>query len=703
MSATFVNPATYPLINADAATGGSQLLSFPGAPSAGAPALSQTAIDVMRRLTPEDIRAGAERIPVMLNILHLKDQGYSLTDIARKVGRSAGTVCNLLKEFGHLPTFELTAERLATARGEGGRRIDAEILARLPEVRQALQQLYLSTIQGSSEYITKGRRTGSASLALMRFADNPICPPALARALRRGSQPRALLNVIREINSEIEQKYRGQEHSELNGTLIQRRELVEILEDGTKLPIHPGDWWVFDDMSTNFPFWWTDADGRQLVGRQGLYAYDVCQRWIGCELVGTSRDSYTAAIILRFFRRLFKGLGKPRRGVVLERSVWAASSIKGFRVTSSGDVIEQDLVRPSMSKDDKTLIHDGLEAIGLHVHYTHTPRGKEIEGGFAYLQRVFPTFATRLRSEATARHASAINLGHHAGEFERGAKAMRQAHSGSRLPEDLQFLHIDQHADLTEKTMQWINRRKSGQWAVTSDQSESQSDHSPLITSHYPKLAALSERDFAAFLAERNEVAIRDGKVTVQRHGIVADFTNPTVFAHLGTGFRVYVKWDSSEPSVGAAIYSRETSSANFAGYQVGEYICSAEYHPTVARFDWREEACGPNDVAHQHKKAFNQAVRTAFRAVGMPALKAATARDGKGQVVEVGNSGQGLVTSVQSDHSPLTTSHSARPTEPVLVPPARRRTVPESISERGKNLLARQARMAREAMAETH
>jgi hypothetical protein len=679
MSTIFINPSKgAPTTDA---TGPSAHLfpQFSGAAASCPPDIFSLLKPVERRLTELDYKNGAKRVSLMINIIHFTKEGYSLSSIARRVGLSVASVCNLRRQYGHLKDYELTPENLATARGDAHRSVqfEADLTARMPEAVKHLQQLYLSTIQGSSDYITRGRRTGSASLALQRFADWEQCPPNLARALRRGSQPRALLNVIRQMNDLVEQQYRGVKHSSLNGTLVHTRELVTVLADGTREPINPGDWWVFDDMSTNFPFWFTGPDGKAYVGRQGLYAYDVCQRWVGCELVGTCRDSYTSAIILRFFRRLFEGLGKPRRGVVLERSVWAATSIQGFRLTHTGEVYEEEVIRPAMSKEDKALIHDGLEAIGIHVHYTHTPRGKEIEGGFAYLQRVFPTFAKDWQ-----------NIGHHAGEIEKGAKAMRQAHAGSRHPADLKFLHIDAHADLTEKVMRWINERKQWRESLTRpDGHPIPSDgrgHGEGSIPELPRLAPLTERDRAAFLPARNQVQIKDGKVHVQSDNIHAEFTNPDIFPRLGSGFRLFVKWDPSEPTIGAAIYSRETSSANFAGYQVGEWICMAEMLEPVARFNLSDEACSETDHAHQLKKRFNKTVRTAFRAVGMPALKAATARDGAGNVAEVSDT-------AQTNSIP----------EPKLPPPPASREV-APMSDRKKDLLARQAARARELMAET-
>jgi len=297
---------------------------------------------------------------------------FSQRRVAKKIGVTTATLSRLLRKAAHLADHELS---VGNARGELDKIRPRQFLRATRHAHGCatkLQSLYLLTIGASSDYMGKNRRTGSMALTLERFADDALCPPELAPILHAGKQPAPLVKIIRAITADIEQKYRGARHAELNGTLIQRRELIEILSDGSRVEIQLGDWWVFDDMSTNHPFWFAGPDETPMVARQGLYAYDVCRRWLGCELIGTSRDAYTAAIILRYFRRLMQALGKPRRGVVLERSVWAARSIKGFRTTSSGRYIEDEFDRAAMDDDEKNLINSGLKALGiegvLHAH-----------------------------------------------------------------------------------------------------------------------------------------------------------------------------------------------------------------------------------------------------------------------------------------------------------------------------------------------
>ncbi|HWD20483.1 MAG TPA: hypothetical protein VHB20_14520 [Verrucomicrobiae bacterium] len=609
-----------------------------------------------RQITSVALAEGGDRARLLKRFRALPQQ--SLRKAARKLGVSQATLCRLRQVFGHLRDEEITAEVMAPKWEDCGQTSAWELLAQDPAVRQALLTIYTATIGASCDEMTRERRTGSMALTLHRFADHELCPPRLAKALRRGAQPKPLVNVIRQITPGVEAKIRGPKHFSLSGTLIHRRELVEIMGDGSASPINLGDWWVFDDMSTNAPFWFAGPDESPWIGRQGLYAYDVRQQWLGLEHIGTSRDSYTAAIILRFIRRLMQALGKPRRGIVLERSVWAARSIAGFRISKSGVVFEEEVERNAMSDADKAMLQEGIKALGIEVHYTYTPRGKEIEGAFNYLQRVFGTFVPQ----------DAVIIGRHAGEFEHGAKQLRRARGSAFHPEDLGFLHIDRHADLSEQTMQWINNRKA--WNAGEDLEVSPSEN-PV---KYPELGPLTERDLAAFMPDVFEETIRGGKIVVKVNKQVYEFCAPELFARLGAGYRIAGRFDVSESSLGAAIYNREPRDAasNLLGMQVGQFMGWAEFLPPVPRFVWGESAAA--DKAGELKKRHNGFVRTTFRTVGLPRHKAATARDGKGNVAVVGNSDAGRSTELP-----------------------RRVAAPEPAPRINRELLARQAARSRQ------
>lgn len=688
-SAPTILPGDASLLCASAASLGADGGS--GAPqvSAKIPAESLSGGDASpRRYTRRARKAGEQRVALVRRIRDYEEAypGVTLLELARALGSSQATVCRLKHRYAEVPYEELTVERLMPVIPDGTKS-PWEFLAAQADVQKELGTLYLATVGASSPYMSKGRRSGSAALALERFADSPLCPPTLAATLRKGSQPKPLLRVIRKITPEVEQLYRGEKHLTLNGSQVRRRELVEILSDGGNRVIAPGDWWVFDDMSTNHPFWFTGPDGDPLIGRQGLYAYDVCRSWIGFELIGTGRDSYTSAIILRFLRRLFTAYGKPRRGVVFELNVWRARTITGHRIIEQGGAralpaaVEMEFERPEMLAAEKALLQDGVRALGIDIHYTYTPRGKEIEGAFNYLQRVFPTFA---RDVAPLR----VQMGHHAGEFEAGAKAVRQVKSGSKHPADLGFMHIDQHAALTEKSMDWINRRKTWNEDDTTRRAElrdalnDSGDVTGSRSSPIRKLTALTEMDTAALMPEKRALMIRDGRVTALVDGQPLDFVSELI-SRLGSGYHIVIGFDSSDPAAGAAIYNNETSSKNWGGWQIGEFIGWADFAGTVARFDFRARSQRGETDGMNHSRAHNRAVRTAFRAIGIPSARAATARDGRGQVIEANQSATG------GRSSATLTS------DPVKLSPVRKPLIPQT----DPALLRRQADLARQLM----
>lgn len=564
--------------------------------------------------SPRALESGAGRVRTLKSIRALRDAGLPWLDVAARLEMPYSSVRRLALEFEAVPDSELTPARCSPSFVERGRASQWDALAQEEAVQARLQELYLLTIGASSDYMAAGRRTGSATLALERFADDPLCPRDLASALRRHRFPGCLLQVIRRITADVEARTRGASNQALNGTLIQRRSLIEVLSDGSSRPIAPADWWVFDDMSDNQPFWFIGPDGSPQPGRQGLYAYDVTRKWIGVELIGTSRDSYSAAIVLRFMRRLMQIYGKPRRGAVLEQSVWRARCIAGVKVGSNGELEEEQIQRPEMSVEDRRYIQDGLRAIGIEVHYTYTPRGKEIEGAFNYLQRVLPTFAP-----------GAVNIGRHRGEFEHGARQLRRANDKVAPPAALGFTHIDDRAGVIDQAMRWIDGRIADRELSDQARWDASIAASPL--------APLDQLDLAVFLPEIRDLQIRGGKVTATVEGQPFDFCNPEVFAALGPGYRLQIRFDPAEPDLGAAVYNLETGSANHVGYQVGQFIAWASLLPVVPRFNWSD---ADEDPAGDAKRRYNRWVRTAFRATGLPQHAAGTLRDGRGNVAEV-------------------------------------------------------------------
>ena len=609
------------------------------------------------QLTEFQLAEANERRLLLLAAIPFFEAGLSNVKVAATIGVDHVKLHRLLLLADHL-TPALSPERRGRSNADRARELVNgpvaalapkvspgrgscfEAMLLVPEIAGEINRLYMATMGASCAQATNDRRTGSIATTLLRLADFPAVPPVLVEKLRAGSKPKCLVDFIKATwTPEVEAKLRGQKHYG-TATIAGRRELTEELSDGSRVPLQPGRVWVFDDMSSNIPFWFevsndtavtADKGTRQLIerhgcciGRQGLYAWDWASgAWLGVELVGRLRDAYQASDILRFIRKLVSIYGKPDK-IVMERGVWQARSISGWSTSprpspQSGEGEEFGLVEitdgwavPEMAADETAKISDGIRAIGVEIIHTYTPRGKPIEGAFNHHQRLVPTFL---------KPGEAVNIGRHAGEFEWSAKQHRRASNGVLHPRDLGFIHIDRLADVAWEAMQWEGAHdKAGRDGKPTVILTTWLQASPLPTA--------TERDLAVFLPEKRSVTLRNGVLTTMVNSDTLQFLNPEYFAALGDGVRVEFAFDPAEPTLGAAIYNDKG------------FLCWANYlppGPVISALDRRD------DPSVQLIKRYKLAHRTAARMLDFRSLRTvATAerRDGGGQVATVTRNG---------------------------------------------------------------
>ncbi len=563
----------------------------------------------------------------------LLDQGHSTKFAARELGeahvtlwRWAQRVAGLdLEDPKNLPDI---LDKLCDRTSACGRSGDYEPLLLIPAVGQKLREIHAATLGASAASMTNDRRTGNYSATLKAFTLEPECPEPLKPKLLAGKFPVCLTRFLAQVTPEIEARLRGTKHFALHGP-SGRREKCIGLPDGSRAYLPAG--WVIelDDMSVNQPFWVEGPDGP-ILSRQGLYVRCLKGGWRAVELISRPRESYTSADILRFLRRFCSLYGKPRK-VRIERSVWAARNIAGFRL-QGGDWVQEEVVRDAMGKEQRSDLENGLRAIGVEIEYCHSARGKsDLEGAFHPFQTNLAIFTRDF-----------INVGRHAGEFEHAARKMRQVRAGSHHPKDLGFPHQSELLARIQKTFDFLNSlpRKGG----TFDEVWTRD------TAKWP-LAALTTGDLAAFLPLLRERAINGGAVYPVVNGKTFCFRAPEAFMSLGDGYRVYVRFDDTEPSLGAAIYNREgNNSSNHQGHALGKFIAWAAhdvpgcttYADTVPddlpRYSV-EELHGPGAVANQaaglkqQRQAVNGFVRAAFSGgkPGQPAARTIEARTAAG------------------------------------------------------------------------
>lgn len=518
-------------------------------------------------------------------------------------------------------------------------------LLQIEEFAGKLDALYLATLGASSEAAAAGRRTAKAKTACMAMAEETICPPKLALELRRGKIPASFRRHLGRITPEVEAKLRGPKHYQHAG-LVSRRDHTVKLPDGKRAILKAGCLWEFDDMSLNHPFFAVHHSGGWTISRQGLYGRDVVsRRWLGAELIARPREAYRADDVLRFFRRLFEHYdGKPDI-IRLEKGVWASRKIRGVRLTEAG-LEEEEFQRPGMPEADQAMLHDGLEAIGIKLHYVHSSHGKGgIESAFNHLQ---DWTGIKLQDY--------VCVGRHAGEFERSAKRLRQTRykSGAFHPEGLGFAPIDVAMDRVDEAFRVINGKpNSVDNRIPDNVWQEDIAARPLMR--------MEDRDLAALLPDMREATIRGGRIELKVGLGAPKIFRHELFAELGTGFRVTVKLDPTELHLGVAVYSREIAgAANHKGYQPGQFICLAPFEAPGAQIcmdeaprglevvEFQELYPGAEDDGHARRKAQDQIVRSAYRALpkpGQPSVKVSEARNGAGRLdrVESGAGGKKL------------------------------------------------------------
>jgi hypothetical protein len=511
-----------------------------------------------------------------------------------------------------------------------------ESLLLIPGVKEKLREIHVATMAARNDSATNDRRTGNMAATLKMFTLEPECPETLKPKLLAGKFPVCLTRFLGKLTPEIEALIRGPKHFQLNGFSGKRDKTIG-LPDGSRAYLPAG--WVIelDDMSVNQPFWCqtesglnaADAAAGAILSRQGLYARCLKGGWRAVELIARPRESYTSADILRFLRRFCQIYGKPRK-VRIERSVWAAHNIAGFKL--QGDLWTEDhYERPAMAAEERQNLTDGLTAIGVEVEYCYSARGKaDLEGSFHPLQTYLAGFTRDF-----------LNIGRHAGEFELAAKQLRRVRAGSHHPRDLGFPHQNELLERIQKTFDFVNSlpRKDGTF-----------DEIWTRDTQKWQLTPLSAHDLAAFLPTLRSGTIRGGFVTVTVAARDFDF-RALNFAQLGDGYKVYVKLDETEPSLGAAIYNREgLNSSNHDGLKDGDFMGFAEFDvPASTTYAANvpddlprysvEQLYGAGAQADggalmkQQQKAARIFVRSAFtgRPPGQPAIKAVEARNSSG------------------------------------------------------------------------
>ena len=461
--------------------------------------------------------------------------------------------------------------------------------------------------------------------------------------MRHGRFPAPLVKFLKHVTPEIESLVRGPKHFALQGPAGWRDRQVKTigLPDGRRARLH-GGWTVqWDDMSLNQPYYVLGPDGQPILCRQSLIARDVGSgRWQSCELIARVRDAYTAADILRAVRHYCEVYGVPRE-IVFEQSVWASRAIKGWVIDGRGDRFTETTVeRPAMSGRERDDLAAGIRALGCRLTFAKSANAKgHLEGGFNTFQRYLPDFT-----------AEFPNMGRHAGEFERTAREIRRVKSGVIDPADAGFPQAGSAIERILECFDFLNDLPGSNGLSANEYWQQFSVVNPAL-----EWSSAPARIKAVFLPVLAEVTIREGGLWIQREGRPFCFRGDFL-VQLGDGYRVAVRFDPTEPSLGAAVFSREAGLRNFDQHAVGECLGMAQWHvpgPTtyadqvpdgVEVFDvaelhgaGAEEAADGRGLVTGQRRAVRGWVKSHFaaRLPGQPKVVAAVARDGRGGKTE--------------------------------------------------------------------
>ena len=448
-------------------------------------------------------------------------------------------------------------------------------------------------------------RCHSTVLAWQTAIELPDCPGPVRAALEgrfaKGGQVEIPLSLERlcHVTPELEAKRKSDTEFLHTGLKGRHTDMVIDPRTGRERKLLAGDVYLSDDMSVNHPFWFELPEGETLtrahrgdrlaerwgaaVGRQGLYTIDARGKWLGFDLIGRPSDAYTAADVLRHFRHVVEEFGMPRIGWMLEKGVWCAQSVDGLKA-----VIDERARKETVA---------GLASLGFEVRHVWTSEGKAlVEGAFGRLQNVLDL-------------QEAPTVGRHRGEMERVEAVLRRVRAGTVHPRDAGVPHILEEAEEVRKAMEKLNETvKRGRIAFGIPDEVWQRD-----TEAEP-LRRLSGADRAVFLPWKTEVAVRQGHVTATVDGREFRFTDPELFAALGTGYRLAIAFDPDEPAAGCALWNLEKGSRNRRGYRPGEFVGMAEWSAPAPFWGLDERV----EAAANRKRRFTRAFTTAYAGTGI-------------------------------------------------------------------------------------
>ena len=531
--------------------------------------------------------------------VQLRKSGITWEQVAEDVGASESTVRRWVRNYRH--------GQMKDKSRNCGRKAIADVLSE--DAKNKLRALYL--------------QTGSEASAVQFFKDDPLCPSEFREyVLNMKARDRiaaSIRAVCRAVTDDVKLRRKGPKAYQ--NAYTQLRGDTEIMPDGSERKIQPGDWWEFDDMSVNTPFWYELSDqeaarraksGDRLaeklgvgMGRQVLFCQDLATgKWLGSRFVGRNRDAYRAADILWFFQQLFADYGKPRRGIRLEKGVWKSKAIDGHKFV--------------VPDEDQKVIIGGLQGMGVEVVHVHSSKGKgHIESGFNHLQRYAETIP-------------ALNIGRGRGERERETKKVTRSKAGTVHPREIGVMHINIALGEYKKIMVRLNGEKK-EGRIQSGIPDVRWFES--ITENPLREVSLTER--GVLMPDKRKLKVREGHLWVKVGGNTLQYTSEAIF-RLGDGYSVMLACDPYDLSEPGYVYNMESGANNHLQLKLGECIGKVTYQEPVPQFNALRRQ---DSEAKRLRRKFHAESRSAYTSTGIGGKltsKSSEFRDGEGLIISV-------------------------------------------------------------------
>lgn len=549
-------------------------------------------------LSPSELTEATKKLEIIKQVYALGLAGYSQNQAALELELPRSSVNRWIAAWEK----EHKLSSLVSQFGKCGRKPLAKLTR---DQKLQVQQLAVKMSKNTGHKVV-------TATALRVWATTEHCPDDLReiiladRARKRTITP--TLKRQARVTPELLMHYRGDKNLRMNA-YSQPRKLTYINAHREEVPILAGDFITWDDAHWNTPFFLPCDDpsdpcaarfGVRAFRAQNLLSVDIgTGRALTSSIVARHSDAYNQRDILWTFKRFLCAIGKPI-GKYLEHGAWASGSVA-----------------------------QALHNLGIEVHHAETAKGKAIvEKWFDWVQ--------------TNMTLAGVPLGRQRGEFDWANKDWLAVRAGRLDPRKAGYIPAELFHEKATAAANLVNSEKmEGElyhWVPDEKWLQQIREH---------PLKPMTIADTYVIAPEHRVATIRNGHVRCQMNDCRAVFYfSAEWFAELGTGYKVYVCFDTATPEAGAAILNREESyrardkgvagdAAEDRPYRPGELIGVAQYVERVPMF------CGEDGFddteSFERRKRYLRHVRLMFREImpfgrGIPA-RADERRDGRGLV----------------------------------------------------------------------